>query len=93
MSIEAAVGFLLICIGVYDIACDVSDRISERIKKEPQRFICYKVKRGDTLYSITKKYGVTIEEIMKYNTIKNRNLIYEGETLIIPNKKWRRNDG
>jgi len=38
------------------------------------------VKKGDTLYSISKKYGVDIEEIIKLNRIKN-NIISIGQTL------------
>jgi flagellum-specific peptidoglycan hydrolase FlgJ len=38
------------------------------------------VKKGDTLYSISKKYGVNIEKIVKLNNIKN-NIISIGQTL------------
>jgi len=38
------------------------------------------VKKGDTLYSISKRYGVDIEKIIKLNKIKN-NIINIGQTL------------
>lgn len=44
----------------------------------------YTVKKGDSLGSIAKKYGTTIEEIMKYNKIENKNYIYVGQKLEIP---------
>lgn len=45
--------------------------------------IIYTIKRGDTLTSISREFGVTIESIAKLNDIKNINLIYAGERLRI----------
>jgi peptidoglycan/xylan/chitin deacetylase (PgdA/CDA1 family) len=47
----------------------------------------YVVKAGDTLTKISKKYGVTVQQLVKANDIKNPNLIYTGEVLIIPEKQ------
>lgn len=41
----------------------------------------YVVKKGDTLSKIAKKYGTTIEAIVKLNNISNPDLIYVGQTL------------
>lgn len=43
----------------------------------------YTVKKGDTLYSIARNYGVTVNELKSANNLTNNNLII-GETLIIP---------
>lgn len=43
----------------------------------------YKVKWGDTLSEIAIKYNVTVEYLVEVNKIRNPNLIYVGETLII----------
>lgn len=43
----------------------------------------YKVKWGDTLSQIAREYKTTIENLVELNKIKNPNLIYAGETLII----------
>lgn len=40
------------------------------------------VVKGDTLYSISKKYGLTVEELKKFNTL-NSNNINVGQTLIL----------
>ena len=40
----------------------------------------YKVKKGDTLYSISKKYDIPIKELIKNNNLKN-NTIYLGQEL------------
>lgn len=46
----------------------------------------YTVKSGDTLYAIAKKYGLTVQQIVAANNIKNANLILPGQVLIIPGK-------
>ena len=45
--------------------------------------ITYKVVKGDTLTKIAKKYGTTINKLKTLNNIKNANLIYVGQILII----------
>ncbi|MBQ9766699.1 MAG: N-acetylmuramoyl-L-alanine amidase [Lachnospiraceae bacterium] len=44
------------------------------------------IKRGDTLTSIAKKYGVTVNELAKANNITNVNVIRTGSVLTIPSK-------
>lgn len=43
----------------------------------------YTVKPGDTLSEIAKKYGVSVDDIVKINKIKNKNLIFVGQKLKI----------
>lgn len=45
----------------------------------------YVVQRGDTLYSIARRYGTTVEAIAIANNIANPSLIYVGQRLTIPN--------
>ena len=45
--------------------------------------INYNIKWGDTLWSISRRYGVTIQNLVNWNNIKNPNLIYAGNNLII----------
>ena len=48
----------------------------------------YTVKKGDTLSSIAKKYGTTVEALLKANPqIKNANLIKVGQVIRIPGKE------
>jgi membrane-bound lytic murein transglycosylase D len=49
-------------------------------------YITYTVKKGDTLYSLSKKYRVSIEDILKWNNKSNYNL-KEGEILRIKDLK------
>ena len=45
--------------------------------------VYYVVKSGDTLYGIARKFGITLNQILKYNDIQNPNLIYPGQTIKI----------
>lgn len=46
----------------------------------------YIVKKGDSLYSISKIYGISVDELKKANNLTSNNLSI-GQTLIIPSKK------
>lgn len=71
------------------------------VKTTAAKATSYKVKHGDSLSSIAKKYGTTWQALWAYNTtagvrpadtiktLKSRgpNLLYSGETILIPPKK------
>lgn len=50
----------------------------------------YTVKRGDNLTKIAKMFGVTVQDLVKWNDIKNPNLIYPGQKILIkaPQAVW-----
>ena len=52
------------------------------------KYISYKIKKGDTLTKIAKKYGTTVKAIQAANPnkIKDVNLIIAGDTIKIPTK-------
>lgn len=47
----------------------------------------YKIKKGDTLGVIAKKYNISVSELAVANNISNPNKIREGITITIPEKK------
>lgn len=49
----------------------------------PSTTINYAVRKGDTLSSIAAKYGTTWQKIAADNGLKNPNLIYPGQRLVI----------
>lgn len=55
---------------------------------EPETY--YTVKRGDNLSKIAKMYGVTVAQLVAWNNIKNPNLIYPGQKILIkaPQAVW-----
>lgn len=48
-----------------------------------QEEIIYVVKKGDTLFSIAKRYGTSVTKLVELNNIKNPNLIYVNQKIII----------
>lgn len=52
-------------------------------KMEETSIIYYRVKRGDTLGAIARKYRVTVKQLMRWNGIKNANTLREGQRLRI----------
>lgn len=51
----------------------------------PKEYLYHKVRSGETLTSIARKYGVTNNEIMKLNRLRSSRVAL-GKTLKIPNK-------
>lgn len=49
--------------------------------------IAYKIRYGDTLSGIALKYNTTVNKLVILNNIKNPNLIYAGNTILISNCK------
>lgn len=47
------------------------------------KIVTYTIQKGDTLSSIAKKYNTTIDKLVTLNGIKNKNLIYAGQTIKI----------
>ena len=53
----------------------ISDlKMKEDVKKKAVQVVKYKVKKGDTLYSISKTYNLTIEQLKKLNNLSSNNL-------------------
>jgi LysM repeat protein len=46
----------------------------------------HRVKRGQNLTQIARKYGVSVSAIVRANSIKNKNVIRKGQRLCIPTK-------
>ncbi|HMN69715.1 MAG TPA: LysM peptidoglycan-binding domain-containing protein [Bdellovibrionales bacterium] len=44
----------------------------------------HKVRRGETLYDVSKKYGVTLAELARANNVKWNHRVMAGEKLMIP---------
>jgi LysM repeat protein len=45
----------------------------------------HQVKAGETLYSISKSYGLKVEELLKLNRMKSGSVIVVGQKLVVPN--------
>jgi membrane-bound lytic murein transglycosylase D len=58
---------------------------TDQSKDQPDQggTVYHTVSRGETLFSISKKYGVTVEEVKKWNNIGVQNIITIGQKLVI----------
>ncbi len=43
----------------------------------------YVIQRGDTLWLIAQRFGVTVDDLMRLNALANPNLIFAGQTLVV----------
>jgi len=59
--------------------------IPQKTSSKAQDYAIYKVKKGDTLYSIAKKFGVDVQELKSFNNLKSEKII-EGQEIKIPAK-------
>lgn len=59
---------------------------SESVKKDGRK-LTHKVKRGDTFYSISRKHGISQEDLEKANPLVNMNDLRPGQRLNIPKPK------
>lgn len=64
----------------FDNETSKNEPVSE-VKQEST--ITYIVKKGDNLTKIAKKYNTTVAKLVSDNKIKNKNLIYVGQKLVI----------
>jgi len=94
------IGASLILINPWEAkAKGVKHRIrSSQVKKKKSssrknKFKYYKVKKGDTLYRLSKNFKVPINSITKLNRLSHKNKIKYGQVLKIPlkkNKKYKK---
>lgn len=61
----------------------VQARVNEILGAQNSTAKKYTVKRGDTLSAIATRYATTVAKLVKDNAIKNANLIYPGQVLVI----------
>lgn len=54
------------------------------VKKTSTSTAYYTVKTGDTLYGIARKYGISLNELLKLNTLTAKSLIKNGDKVKVP---------
>ena len=47
----------------------------------------YEIVKGDTLYGVAKKYGITLNELRRLNGFSQNQAIYPGQKIMVPSKK------
>ncbi len=64
---------------------DANSESEKNLNKQKNSYMIYTVKRGDTMYSISRQFNVKVEDIMEWN-LKNDYSLDEGEKLKIKRK-------
>ncbi len=62
----------------------VTPEFTPTVTPQPTGDVIHTVQRSDTLTSIARRYGTTVQAIMDRNGIRNPNFIYAGQKLVIP---------
>ncbi|KLO24566.1 MULTISPECIES: LysM peptidoglycan-binding domain-containing protein [unclassified Marinitoga] len=71
---------------IYSLDNSVFEKFYKEDLKE-DNYIYYKVKNGDTLYSISRIFGVSIDYLLKINNIKSPELLKDGMFIIVGTSK------
>lgn len=74
--------FLRVCLSIFviNIFIIIAGGSPVNLEQEPKK---HTVKKGDTLYSISKKYGTSVKKLKLYNQLSS-NVIQPGQVLDIP---------
>ena len=51
---------------------------------DPTEPLIYTVQQGDTLFSIARQFGVSVDTLIEINDIANPDVIFVDDTLTIP---------
>jgi membrane-bound lytic murein transglycosylase D len=65
--------------------------VAKRVDKKPQpeakvQVVRHRVKRGETIYQIARRYGASVERVVEANGLHRANLLQVGALLLIPRK-------
>lgn len=63
---------------------EAPERVSGSAPPVPPAEVSHVVEKGDTLWAISRQYGVTVNEIQEANGISDPGVIRPGQRLIIP---------
>ena len=61
---------------------DLKEQAVSQAKGSPYHI----VERGDTLYGIAKKYGLSVDELIRLNQLKSGQAIYPGQKILVSPK-------
>ena len=56
----------------------------ENRNREKYSIVIYYTRKGDTLWKIAKRFGSTMDDIIRVNKIENPDVILPGQQLFIP---------
>jgi len=73
------------CLDKFKLVCnDIPESEKPRVSSYRTASIKHRIKRGETLYSIAKKYHVSVASIRKANRLGSKTKLVQGRRLVIP---------
>jgi len=60
--------------------------ITASIAENPQMFAIYKAVKGDTLFSIARNHGITLQKLQEINGFSSNHVLKIGDAIKVPNK-------
>lgn len=57
--------------------------VSYKSPSSVQGKVNYRVRAGDSLYKIAKKFNVAVNDIVAWNALKNRSILHPGQRLLL----------
>jgi peptidoglycan lytic transglycosylase D len=69
---------------VEPLIVEVKNEVPAKEPKERAQVVHHRVKRGETLYEIARRYGASVQRIVQVNGLRQSHLLRVGSTLRIP---------
>lgn len=69
------------------------EEIEKNVLRSEKKSWTYVVKKGDTIWQVSKKFNISLKEILTFNNLKENSVIKEGDKLFIPGIKPKVNVG
>jgi len=60
--------------------------VTTSVTENPQTYVVYKVVKGDTLFSIAKSSGITVQKLQEINGFSSNHVIKVGDGIKVPKK-------
>jgi len=60
--------------------------VKTSVTEKPQAFVDYKVVKGDTLFSLARKNGITLQNLEEINGFSSNHVLKEGDVIKVPKK-------
>lgn len=84
VALSIALAVVVALTGALSLATQPAMAAPAANQGNPPTHRTYVVRTGDTLSAIALRFGITQDALMRANNIRNANVVYVGQTLIIP---------
>lgn len=71
----------------YQFLATYKEKSLNQANLHAKSYLLHRVSKGDTLYSISKRYGISSKKITQYNAIKNAHALSINQEIVIPLEK------